>query len=692
MDRRVASAFYGGFTDLRPMQKATLEPIAEGQNIVLAAGTGSGKTEAVIAPLVSRFWHQAVQETWLTWLYIVPTRALANDLERRLWLPFQTLGMKVGIRHGDRDDLVRGTVPHLLITTPESLDVMMMRREPALKTLSAVLIDEVHLLYNSQRGMQLAILLQRLKKVIGRDFQWCALSATIGRLEEIPRFFFGNNADAVLLHFSPERKIDAQVRYIPDDDSLLHLAERLTANRPTKALIFADSRRTCDRLASILQRSSNLSSRVFTHYSSLAPELRIETEAAFGRARTAFCVATSTLELGIDIGDIDLVILWGAPRNIESFMQRIGRGNRRSNKTNVLCLIPPDASHAAIEALRFITLLETTQRGDLPKRSAYNLFGAVGQQCLDIIAGRNGSYTQIQELCEMLTPWPSIDRKIVEAILAELGALEYLQRHGFKNRYGAGANLWSLLDYRMIYGNFPIGSQTIDLYFEKKLLGSIPRINVLRLEHGALIQFASKQWEVVKIAPEQIMLQPSKGRRATIELMYGGSAPGFDSFLCDRLWHTIHSDPFPDYWLESKLLDVVYQARAPFTHKGAIGLPFLRSGKDILYFTFGGGLVNRAIGHWSKQQDFQAKELTLQMSSPISWKDIPTKPLDYSPIFPDLLESSSPQTLYQKLLPSDLQLDEQLQPWLRDETIPQVLNRLTNSSLEMISDAKGWFD
>ena len=163
LDPRVATAFYGSFPELREAQEAAIVALISGANLVLSAATGSGKTEAVVAPLISRCWKLAAKSDRLVLLYIAPTKALVNDLEKRLHLPLASLGLRVGIRHGDRDDLTRGLKPHILITTPESLDVMLFRKDSALQSVRAVVIDEVHLLYNTQRGLQLSILLRRLR-------------------------------------------------------------------------------------------------------------------------------------------------------------------------------------------------------------------------------------------------------------------------------------------------------------------------------------------------------------------------------------------------------------------------------------------------------------------------------------------------------------------------------------------------
>lgn len=147
LNNRVASAFFGRFAKLHQSQEATIPSLLEGKNLVLSSGTGSGKTEAVMAPLVSRFWENSVRTDEMAILYIAPTKALVNDVEKRLSRPLDILGVRLGVRHGDRDDLGRGMRPHVLLTTPESLDVMLFRGDPVLRTTRAVVIDEVHLLY-----------------------------------------------------------------------------------------------------------------------------------------------------------------------------------------------------------------------------------------------------------------------------------------------------------------------------------------------------------------------------------------------------------------------------------------------------------------------------------------------------------------------------------------------------------------
>lgn len=679
LDSRVASAFYGHFTTLRPAQEAAIEPLVNGQNVVLSSGTGSGKTEAVLAPLVSRYWRKAVETDALILLYIAPTKALINDLEKRLYPTLDRIGLRVGIRHGDRDDLVSGQTPHVLVTTPESLEVLLFRKDAALQTVRAVVIDEVHLLYNTQRGLQLSVLLQRLGQSLGREVQWVALSATVGRLRDVRDFLFGAK-NANFIEFPAHRSIDAHVRHIADEASFLNLIHRLTQGNSTKLLIFANSRRECERLAAILQHEERLRSFVFTHYSSLSPEVRVEIEQKFLASRTAICIATSTLELGIDIGDIDAVAVWGVPSGVESFLQRIGRSNRRQNKTNVICLVPDDSKNVIVDALRFLALIDAAKKGELPICSPYELFGAVGQQCLSLIASDSGRFTRTADLCKLFEHSNYLDRPVIEAILTELANNGYLQHHGFKNQYGADERLHRLVDYRMLYGNFGAGSRTVELRHSSQVLGEVPADNLLRLRYGVLVRFAGKLWRVRKASVECILLEPTQEKGNAIDFIYSGKGIASDAFVANRMWYIIHNEEFFFDIFTPSLRKNVEQARDNLCRFCRVDqVPFAWSTEGIRYFTFGGYLVNKAIALITKQLDYKADDVSLLVRFPIDWSSVPIDPQAYESVSHLLFEATSSQSLYQTLLPWYLQLREFLQYWLKDETVRIILNRVVNS-------------
>jgi len=680
LDPRVATAFYGRFESLREAQQAAIEPILAGRNVILSSGTGSGKTEAVTAPLMSRLWWEAAKTDALVLLYIAPTKALVNDLEKRLYQPLYSLGLRVGVRHGDRDDLASGQRVHVLVTTPESLDVMLFRKDAALSSVRAVVIDEVHLLYNTQRGLQLSILLRRLRDRLDEPFQWAALSATIGDLSDVHGFLAGSDEAPVFLSHPSHRTIDAQIRHVAAETSFLELVRKLTVGRPTKLLVFANSRKECERLAGILQHDPSLRHAVFAHYSSLSPEVRLDTEKKFAASDTAVCLATSTLELGIDIGDIDAVLLWGVPGGVESFLQRIGRGNRRAHKTNAVCLIPDTSESVGWDALRFASLVDAASKGELPRRRPYELYGAVAQQMLSVIASDGGRFTRVADLYQLVRHKPHLDRPTVESILAQLAANGYLQAHGFKNQYGAEEPLHELVDFQMIYGNFGAGSQTVDLYHGAKRLGDVPATNLLRIHRGSEVRFAGKCWRVQKASREKILLQPARPGHA-IDFTYASGGVGTDTFVANRVWQLLHADQFPEDLFALSLRRTVGEARAKLRSACSINqIPYVRSAGGIRYFTFAGYLVNKAVGLISRKASFKASDASLLVPSPIDWARIPSDPAAYECVFPSLFEASSEQSLYQAQLPPDLQLREYLEDWLKDQAVADALRRLVGSS------------
>jgi ATP-dependent Lhr-like helicase len=680
LDPRVATAFYGRFESLREAQQAAIEPILAGRNVILSSGTGSGKTEAVTAPLLSRLWREAAKNDALVLLYIAPTKALVNDLEKRLYQPLYSLELRVGVRHGDRDDLASGQRVHVLVTTPESLDVMLFRKDAALSSVRAVVIDEVHLLYNTQRGLQLSILLRRLRDRLDEPFQWAALSATIGDLSDVHGFLAGSDEAPVFLSHPSHRTIDAQIRHVAAETSFLDLVRKLTVGRPTKLLVFANSRKECERLAGILQHDPSLRHAVFVHYSSLSPQVRLDTEKKFAASDTAVCLATSTLELGIDIGDIDAVLLWGVPGGVESFLQRIGRGNRRAHKTNAVCLIPDTSKSVGWDALRFASLVDAASKGELPRRRPYELYGAVAQQMLSVIASNGGRFTRVADLCQLVRHKPHMDRSTVESILAQLAANGYLQTHGFKNQYGAAEPLHKLVDFQMIYGNFGAGSQTVDLYHGDKRLGDVPATNLLRIHLGSEVRFAGKCWRVQKASREKILLQPARPGHA-IDFTYASGGVATDTFVASRVWQLLHADEFPEDLFALSLRRTVGEARAKLRSACAINqIPYVRSADGIRYFTFAGYMVNKAVGLISRKASFKASDASLLVPSPIDWATIPSEPAEYESVFPSLFEASSEQSLYQAQLPPELQLREYLEDWLKDQAVANAIRRLVGTS------------
>lgn len=332
-----------GWRSLRPLQESSIEPVLAGSHVLLVAPTAGGKTEAAAFPLFSRM----LSEDWsgLSILYLCPLRALLNNLEPRLSGYLHLLGRRAAVWHGDVGASDRRAIqkdpPDLLLTTPESLEVMLVSRgidhSRLFRGLRAVVVDELHAFAGDDRGWHLLSLLERVSRVAGRDLQRVGLSATLGNPEELLGWLAGSSAGPRTV-VAPEsggaRDADVRLDYVGDLENAAIVLSRLY--RGEKRLVFVDSRSRAEALAFRLRELG-----VQTHIShgSLGADERRRAELAFAEARDCVIVATSTLELGIDVGDLDRVVQIDAPSTVSSFLQRLGRTGRRPGTSRNLLFL-----------------------------------------------------------------------------------------------------------------------------------------------------------------------------------------------------------------------------------------------------------------------------------------------------------------------------------------------------------------
>lgn len=319
--KRTWFPFFSRFGRLTEVQRLTIPRLLSGENVVVISPSASGKTEAAAAPLCERLLERG--RGGLAVLYVTPTRALVNDLFRRLQDPVESLGLALGRKTGDHPSLDAGAPPDILITTPESFDSLLCRKPALFEALRAVVLDELHLLDNSPRGDQLRALLERLR-LVNPGVQYCALSATIDDPGIGARYF----PDPRVVKVPERRAIESRLVALDEDWAGRAVAE-LKARGCRKALVFFNSRSWAESAVKQLALPP-FEHRVWVHHASLNRKVREEVEATMNRERSGILCCTSTLELGIDIGDVDAVVLVRPPFDISSLLQRIGRGNRRT--------------------------------------------------------------------------------------------------------------------------------------------------------------------------------------------------------------------------------------------------------------------------------------------------------------------------------------------------------------------------
>lgn len=354
-----------GISEPTPPQEKILVPVREGKSVLLIAPTASGKTEAALLPIFDALL-KTCQTGGIKIVYITPLKALNRDIMRRMKFWAEQLGINIEVRHGDTSQTQRRRQtrrpPDMLITTPETLQAILptkgMRRH--LETVKWLIIDEIHDLAGSKRGAQLTLGMERLEQ-IAPGFQRIGLSATVGNPFEVASFLGGTNDVEII-----EIEVDKQYRYViefpkPEDadfdladevETSPKAASRLSRIKKlveshSKSLIFVQGRGQAEGLGHKLKQ---LDTKIDVHHGSLSREHRHQVEDAFKKGELAGIVCTSTLQLGIDVGEVDLCIQYLSPRQVSTLIQRVGRAGHTLSKQSKGITIPAYGEDA-IESL-----------------------------------------------------------------------------------------------------------------------------------------------------------------------------------------------------------------------------------------------------------------------------------------------------------------------------------------------------
>ena len=352
-----------GWRALRPLQNEAIVPLLDGSDAILLAPTAGGKTEAASFPLLSRM----AEENWsgTSVLYVCPLKALLNNLLPRLETYASWLGRTAALWHGDvssarRKGILRAR-PDILLTTPESLESMLVSanvdHRAFFSGLRSIVVDEVHAFAGDDRGWHLLAVLERLERVAGQPVQRVGLSATVGNPEQLLGWLQGSGAGQRMAQVvAPHLREAAPTLPPPGDIQLDHVGSLENAakviaalHRGEKRLVFCESRKQVEELGESL-RAKGVTT--FLSHASLSIDERRRAEEAFAEARDCVIVSTSTLELGIDVGDLDRVIQVDAPSTVASFLQRLGRTGRRPGSVrNCLFLATGEGGLLAASAL-----------------------------------------------------------------------------------------------------------------------------------------------------------------------------------------------------------------------------------------------------------------------------------------------------------------------------------------------------
>jgi len=691
-------AFYGAFPSLFPFQVQAIEPILQGKDLILQSGTGSGKTEAVLGPCLERvFLSEKIDRL----VYIVPTRALAFDLKRRL-SPIITprLELGLGVRTGD---IKRsgGRTPHIIITTPESLDVLLGSRNPEFREfisrVTMAVIDEVHPLVHQYRGRQLALVLKRLERRAGGPLQKIALSATIADMDSIARFF---DFSSTTIHISEDvRKeiVPHLVHLKNEDEELVALFDDLYQSFGyRKILLFANSRSACDRLFALLGQQGCFSGACGLHYSNLKPKRRRAVERNFRRNPHALCVATSTLELGIDVGDVDAVMLYEPPDSVSAFLQRVGRANRRVEKTFFWGICR--GAKAGEQLTRFLALLALAKRGQVERPLPRKLISVLGQQTASCIYEK-----------QRITPgamkdlFPEESRDL-DDIFKTMEKTGWLSKGSVNGLFQGGWQYYNCLFEYGIWSNFPPAEENYALELSKKTIADIPRAVVDQLEPGDRVNLAGKRLCIAEIihakGAGRVLAVPST-RTDSKEIFWLGPGQQVSYEVAQSVREVLKNSEHDEKGLFSRTRALLEREREKI--QTAV---VLKNGIEIIlnpngfyrYLTYIGSVGNLILRWTIRNRLRETREEDVFVASDAvgvdcsHWVDFSKLPL---PLVKDdlvswternfkLLKASFPLNRFCSILPKELHMAE-MADFLFDERVMATFLRYRQKSSEILS-------
>lgn len=488
-------AFLSAHFQRRTAAQETAIPIVlSGRDLLLAAPTASGKTEAAFIPIVAQLLGDRSDGLCV---YVAPTRALLNDIAARIAPPLERTRLKFAVRHGDSPLPARREDIAFLLTTPESLDYLLRAAPNLVRRARWAILDEIHQLFGTARGEQLRLLMRRLELLSGRHIQTIAMSATVADPTALRDWLFNGNP-AELQQVEAKRELDVELRY---GSPATCLRQALNPGDYRKVLVFANSRRRCEELHQAIDGAGVYDT--FVHYSSLSRSERLAVERGFARAGLAVCIATSTLELGVDIGSVDLVVLADPPGNVASFLQRVGRGGRRGARSKAICIAEsPESLLLAMAG----ALLAT--EGRLESRTGGPRLGAAVQQIFSYIASKANHRAHPSEFERLFSETGDDLPEHLQPVLDSLVGQSYLEFDPVWNSYTIGPALAVIIDSPAVHSNILDAGDGIPVYSGKRSIGSLSAFPH-EVSEGQVMVMGGRYWEVVRSDPDRMTVLPS---------------------------------------------------------------------------------------------------------------------------------------------------------------------------------------
>lgn len=583
-----------GWKELRDIQARATHVLMDGnRDLIVAASTAGGKTEGAFLPLLSQVLDEPSEGSGFDILYVAPLKALITDQARRLEDICRDTDLPVTPWHGDVSSSIKTKAMKkprgVLLITPESLEALFIRRGLEIPRLfgatRAVILDELHSVLDSERGIQMRSLLTRLEIALKRPIRRVGLSATLGDMELAKAYLRPDSPGEVeqVIAEGGSAELQLQLRgYVAGDkddkgpsatDAIAqHLFEHL---RGSDNLVFGSARQAVeiysDRLRALCEKE-HLPQEFYPHHASLSREHRdfVERRLKDGTAPTT-AVCTSTLELGIDIGDVTCVGQISAPFSVASLRQRLGRSGRRPGKPAILrqyaveAKLTPTSNFSdrlRLGMVRAIAMIELLLEGwcEPPQREALHLSTLV-HQILSVIAERGGIRAQqlYRILCQ-IGPFRQVDAELFLDVMRALGHPEVaLIEQAGDGLLLLGANGEKLVEHYSFYAVFQTPEE-YRLISGGKELGTLPVDNMIA--PGMLLIFSGRRWLVLEVHDRDrvIMVAPAK---AGVPPIFGGDPGNIHDRVIERMFDVLEGQKRPIY-LDATALELLDEARSNY--------------------------------------------------------------------------------------------------------------------------------